>query len=239
MVVTRAAEQQGEARELLEAKGANVLDLPALVIVPPDHWGPLDDALADLDNFHWLVFSSANGVLAVEQRLQRQHRNLCRLPKGLKIAAVGRKTARLLEELGAPADFVPPSFVAESLIDHFPVSGWGLTMLLPRVQHGGRTVLADAFGEAGVRVVEVAAGADQTASGGSRLLGVLTVGTQKRALFAFGTNLGEICVGPRGHCSADHPLVLPEGWSVLTIDDQNGCVQLAENGKAQDLLCIT
>ena len=30
-------------------------------------------------------------------------------------------------------------------------------MLLPRVQHGGRTVLADAFGEAGVRVVEVAA----------------------------------------------------------------------------------
>ena len=85
----------------------------------------------------------------------------------------------------------------------------------------------------------VAAGADQPASGGSRLLGVLTVGTQKRALFAFGTNLGEICVGPRGHCSADHPLVLPEGWSVLTIDDQNGCVQLAENGKAQDLLCIT
>ena len=71
MVVPRAAEQQGEARELLEAKGAKVLDLPALVIVPPDNWGPLDDALADLDNFHWLVFSSANGVLAVEQRLQR------------------------------------------------------------------------------------------------------------------------------------------------------------------------
>ena len=85
----------------------------------------------------------------------------------------------------------------------------------------------------------VGAGADQLASGGSRLLGVLIVGTQTRALFAFGTNLGEICVGPRGHCSADHPLVLPEGWSVLTIDDQNGCVQLAENGKAQDLLCIT
>ena len=81
--------------------------------------------------------------------------------------------------------------------------------------------------------------ADQPASGGFRLLGVLTVGTQTRALCTFGTNLGEICVGPRGHCSADHPLVLPEGWSVLTIDDQNGCVQLAENGKAQDLLCIT
>ena len=45
MVVTRAADQQGAARQLLEQRGATVLDLPALVIGPPDHWGPLDDAL--------------------------------------------------------------------------------------------------------------------------------------------------------------------------------------------------
>ena len=62
VVVTRAAEQQGEARRLLEAQGAQVLDLPALVIGPPDDWGPLDDALEELDDFHWLVLSSANGV---------------------------------------------------------------------------------------------------------------------------------------------------------------------------------
>ena len=157
MVVTRAAEQQGEGRRLLEGQGAHVLDLPALEIGPPDHWGPLDDALADLDNFHWLVFSSANGVQAVEQRLQTIGTSLQRRPRSLRIAAVGRKTARVLEELGAAADFVPPQFVADSLIDHFPVSGFGLRMLLPRVQSGGRTVLAEAFGEAGVRVVEVAA----------------------------------------------------------------------------------
>ena len=157
MVVTRAAEQQGEGRRLLEALGARVLDLPALVIGPPDQWGPLDDALADLDNFHWLVFSSANGVESVEQRLQTLGRSLARRPRSLKIAAVGRKTARLLEEMGAAADFVPPQFVADSLIEHFPVSGFGLRMLLPRVQSGGRTLLAEAFGEAGVRVVEVPA----------------------------------------------------------------------------------
>ena len=72
MVVTRAADQQGAARQLLEQRGATVLDLPALVIGPPDHWGPLDDALEELESFHWLVFSSANGVQAVEQRLQRR-----------------------------------------------------------------------------------------------------------------------------------------------------------------------
>ena len=80
--------------------------------------------------------------------------------------------------------------------------------------------------------------ADQPASDGTRLLGVLTVGKQTRALFSFGTSRGEICVGPRGRCSQDQPLVLPEGWSVLNIDGQKGCIQLAENGKAQDLLCI-
>jgi uroporphyrinogen-III synthase len=157
IAVTRAEQQLGEARRLFERAGAQVLDLPALVIGPPDHWGPLDDALQDLADFHWLVLSSSNGVEAVEERLQRLGSGLARRPSGLKIAAVGRKTAARLEELGAPADFVPPTFVADSLIEHFPVSAWGLRLLLPRVQSGGRTVLAEAFGEAGGRVVEVAA----------------------------------------------------------------------------------
>lgn len=157
IAVTRAEQQLGEARRLFERAGAQVLDLPALVIGPPDTWGPLDDALAELEDFHWLVVSSSNGVEAVEQRLRRQGGSLARRPAGLKIAAVGRKTAARLEELGAAADFVPPAFVADSLIEHFPVSGWGLRLLLPRVQSGGRTVLAEAFGEAGARVVEVAA----------------------------------------------------------------------------------
>jgi uroporphyrinogen-III synthase len=157
IAVTRAEQQLGEARRLFEQAGAQVLDLPALVIGPPDTWGPLDDALAELEDFHWLVVSSSNGVEAVEQRLRRLGGSLARRPAGLKIAAVGRKTAARLEELGAAPDFVPPAFVADSLIEHFPVSGWGLRLLLPRVQSGGRTVLAEAFGEAGARVVEVAA----------------------------------------------------------------------------------
>ena len=132
IAVTRAEQQLGEARRLFEQAGATVLDLPALVIGPPDTWGPLDDALVELEDFHWLVVSSANGVDAVEQRLRRLGSGLAHRPRGLKIAAVGRKTAARLEALGAPADFVPPQFVADSLIDHFPVSGWGLRLLLQR-----------------------------------------------------------------------------------------------------------
>ena len=157
IVVTRAELQLGEARRRFELAGARVLDLPALVIGPPDSWGPLDDALAELDDFHWLIFSSSNGVDAVEQRLERIGTSLAARPRSLKIGAVGAKTAARLEALRAPADFVPPAFVAESLIEHFPVSGWGLRLLLPRVQSGGRTLLGEAFGEAGARVVEVPA----------------------------------------------------------------------------------
>jgi len=155
--VTRSEQQIGEARRLFEAAGAMVVDLPALAVTPPDDWGPLDDALAELEDFHWIVFSSANGVEAVERRLARQGRSLAHRPAGLRIAAVGRKTAAVLESLGAAADFVPPAFVADSLIEHFPVSGWGLRLLIPRVQSGGRTVLAEAFAAAGARVVEVSA----------------------------------------------------------------------------------
>lgn len=157
VAVTRAETQLGAARQLFEQAGASVIDLPALVIGPPDHWGPLDDALAELDQFHWIIFSSANGVDAVEQRLARRGSSLAGRPREVRLAAVGRKTAETLEALGAPANFVPPAFVADSLIEHFPVSGWGQRLLLPRVQSGGRTLLAEAFAEAGARVVEVAA----------------------------------------------------------------------------------
>ena len=157
IAVTRAEAQAGEARRLFEQTGAAVIDLPALVVTPPSDWGPLDDALLELESFHWLILSSSNGVDAVDARLRRQGRSLAHRPQGLKIAAVGRKTAQRLEELGAAVDFIPPAFVADSLIEHFPSSAWGLRLLIPRVQSGGRTVLAEAFAEAGARVVEVAA----------------------------------------------------------------------------------
>ena len=41
---------------------------PAIRISPPPDWRPVDDALARLQDFDWLVFSSANGVRAVVER---------------------------------------------------------------------------------------------------------------------------------------------------------------------------
>jgi uroporphyrinogen-III synthase len=157
IAVTRAEGQLGAARRLFEQVGAKVLDLPALVVGPPDDWEPLDEALRDLDNFHWLLFSSANGVDGLQERLRRRGGDLARPPRGLRIAAVGRRTAERLDALGVRVDFVPTRFTADALIEEFPVSAMGLQLLAPRVQSGGRTVLAEAFTAAGARVLEVPA----------------------------------------------------------------------------------
>ena len=145
VVITRSQDQIGEAQLLFKNQGATIFDLPALIIGPPDDWASLDEALQDLETFHWLIFSSSNGVRAVEGRLNRINKTLADLPIKLKVAVVGRKTAASLESFGVTPDIVPPEFVADSLIKHFPVSGFGLKILIPRVQTGGRTILSKAF----------------------------------------------------------------------------------------------
>ena len=157
IIITRAITQQGESRKLFEDLGAKVLDLPSLIIGPPSEWGPLDQALGELDDFNWLILSSSNGVEAVEKRLRLMQSSLAHLPEGLKVAVVGKKTANSLKNFGGKADFIPPDFVSDSLIKNFPVSPLGLRLLIPRVQSGGRTVLADSFSESGAHIVEVAA----------------------------------------------------------------------------------
>ena len=38
--------------------------------------------------------------------------------------------------------------------------------------------------------------------------------------------------------AADTPLLLPTGWSVLSIDVASGCIRFALNDEPQDLFCI-
>ncbi len=157
IIITRSQHQNSQTRTLFENIGARVLDLPALTIGPPAQWGPLDDALLDLESFHWVIFSSINGVESVEKRLGLINKSLKKDFNSLKIAAVGQKTSQFLERLGAKVDFVPPQFVAESLIKNFPNSFYGLKILIPRVQSGGRSVLLEGFTKSGAKVTEVAA----------------------------------------------------------------------------------
>ena len=96
---------------------------------------------------------------------------------------------------------------------------------------GGR---ADPFGP--LVVVEAADAQDPTT--GLTLTGVLLVGDQKRAMVTTPAGSGVICMGSDGRCGEDAPVLLPTGWSVLSIDVARGCIRLALNDEPQDPFCI-
>jgi uroporphyrinogen III methyltransferase/synthase len=62
VMVTRAESPSDPLARQLRQLGAEVVVQPAIQILPPPGWQPVDDALARLHEFDWLVFSSANGV---------------------------------------------------------------------------------------------------------------------------------------------------------------------------------
>ena len=70
------------------------------------------------------------------------------------------------------------------------------------------------------------------------LTGVMQVGGQERALVVLDTTSGVLCVSADGRCSPDSKAVLPQGWSVLAIDVQRGCISLAQDGKPQPPVCM-
>jgi uroporphyrinogen-III synthase len=156
ILVTRAASANSQFRQMLEAKGATVLEMPALVIKPPSSWLKLDQAIADLSSFNWLILTSANAVSYFYQRLTELGKNNQDLTH-LKIAVVGKKTAEFLSKYHLLADFIPPNFVADSLVANFPEKLSGKKILFPRVETGGREILVEELQEQGAKVIEVPA----------------------------------------------------------------------------------
>jgi uroporphyrinogen III methyltransferase/synthase len=156
VLVTRAEGQSPAFRELLRAQGARVVEMPALVIQPPSSWDPLDTAIANLQQFNWLLLTSANGVQAFFERLQQQGRD-SRALHSLQVAVVGSKTAAALAQYGIRPDLMPSEFVAEALLPIWPEPVQGQRILFPRVESGGREELVQGLRQRGAEVVEVAA----------------------------------------------------------------------------------
>ncbi|MDS3862464.1 uroporphyrinogen-III synthase [Thermosynechococcaceae cyanobacterium BACA0444] len=156
ILVTRAATQAPTFSQALRQAGATVWEMPTLEIGPPSSWDALDHALDILDSFDWLILTSTNGVEAVWSRMRGLGIDPAKLTP-LKIAVVGQKTAQSLQAYGRTPDFIPPQFIADALVEHFPESMTGLKILFPRVETGGREMLVQAMTDAGAKIVEVAA----------------------------------------------------------------------------------
>lgn len=156
VIVTRSVGQSSQFSDLLQQQGAKVIEMPALVIGPPSSWEQLDKAIANLSDFDWLILTSSNGIDYFFERLLTQGKD-ARALAGVKIAVVGKKTAQSLKACGLQPDFIPPDFVADSLIEHFPEPLESKKVLFPRVETGGREVLVKDLTAKGAEVTEVAA----------------------------------------------------------------------------------
>lgn len=154
IVVTRAREQASALADRLRMAGAEPIEYPVIAFAPPADWQPLDHALAHIEQYDWVIFTSANGVRFVVERLRDQGIDPGRLASR-KLGAIGPATAAALQAYGLQAAFVPSEYVAEAVIEQIGDVAQQ-RMLLPRADIA-REALADGLQAKGALVDNVVA----------------------------------------------------------------------------------
>jgi uroporphyrinogen III methyltransferase/synthase len=138
IVVTRSAEQAGETVRLLEAEGARVIRFSTIAVRPVADSPAFRAALAGLEGYRWILFTSANGVRCFWEALLAGGLDSRSLGRDIRVGAVGPATAKALRERGIRADFMPETATAESLarglISLYGSSLAGTRILLPRAR---------------------------------------------------------------------------------------------------------
>jgi uroporphyrinogen-III synthase len=104
--VTRPAHQAENLSRLIEEWGGVAFRFPTLAIVPLDNSCTIQNTLAHLDKYQWLVFISANAVT-----MHSYYSDGVKIEqfKSVRIAAIGKATALALAQAGLPVDLVPES----------------------------------------------------------------------------------------------------------------------------------
>jgi uroporphyrinogen-III synthase len=148
VVVTRPREQATAFRAALEARGARVIVFPTIATRSVDDPEPVRRAVAALEAYAWVVFTSATAVRFFAEHLALRPGG--RLPPGVHVAAVGSATVAALAERAIRVDAMPAEFVGVRIPE---VMGdvRGQRVLLPRSDIGRAETVA-AFEEAGALV---------------------------------------------------------------------------------------
>jgi uroporphyrinogen III methyltransferase / synthase len=156
ILVTR---EHMEGFERLEELGAEIIDFPTIEIVPPENYDQLDKSIDKVETYDWLIFTSRNGAKYFFRRYFDKDRDIRDL-KGIKICAIGSKTAGGVRSYGLKIDLIPEEFRAEGLIKAFAENHeaksegkktatlTGMRFLLPRAEEA-REIFPDKVRELG------------------------------------------------------------------------------------------
>ncbi len=153
VLVTRAAHQASALGDALAARGLLVVSIPTISIEPPaDEYESLHRELERLDDYDWLLFTSANAVQVFAE--QREELGVEDVP--CRIASIGAATSRALREADLRVDLQPQVAVAEELARALKPRAPHSRMLLIRAE-SARDVLPQQLTAAGAQVTIAAA----------------------------------------------------------------------------------
>ncbi|MGZ5401262.1 MAG: uroporphyrinogen-III synthase [Nocardioides sp.] len=108
VLVPRTKEQAASLTTRLRGHGAVPEEVPTISVEPPRNPQQMDKAVRGLveGRYEWIAFTSVNAVKAVREKFEEYGLD-ARAFSGLKIAAVGDKTAAAIAAWGLRADLVP------------------------------------------------------------------------------------------------------------------------------------
>ncbi|HYO40018.1 MAG TPA: bifunctional uroporphyrinogen-III C-methyltransferase/uroporphyrinogen-III synthase [Nocardioidaceae bacterium] len=122
VLVPRTKEQAGALSSRLRGYGAVPEEVPTIAVEPPRNPQQMDKAIRGLveGRYEWVAFTSVNAVKAVREKFDEYGLD-ARAFSGLKIAAVGERTAAAIEAWGLRADLVPSGEQsARGLLEDWP-----------------------------------------------------------------------------------------------------------------------
>lgn len=123
VLVPRAKEQAGPMSTRLSAHGAIPMEVPTISVEPPRNPAQMERAIKGIveGRYQWIVLTSVNAVRSLWAKMQEFGLD-SRSFAGVRIAAVGAKTAEAIEALGITPELLPKPTQQNSagLVDVFP-----------------------------------------------------------------------------------------------------------------------
>ena len=151
IVVTRARAQAGVLAQRMNDLGGVVIECPTIEIQPPGDYLAFDRALARLDSYDWVIFTSVNSVEPFLARLDHVGKHVAQLAQ-LKVAAIGSETAKRLDGAGISVAVIPQRYQAEGILDSLSAAEMNSkNVLIPRAAKA-RNVLPETLRKWGANV---------------------------------------------------------------------------------------
>jgi uroporphyrinogen III methyltransferase / synthase len=156
ILITRGREQSRTMAEKILEQGGQPILFPTISILPPTDSGPLDRAIEQISSFHWVIFTSVNGVERFFRRFFELKEDI-RQMAGPRIGTIGPMTAAAIRRHGLKVDLLAKEFIAEGVLDLLDeATVKGKRFLIPRAE-AAREVLPEGISRMGgeVEVVSV------------------------------------------------------------------------------------